>query len=64
MTQKVVTNDEEVTESKIFFLPIYGTFGRYVTNLRGTFVENVKKKSKINPPYCTSSAVCVFNLKE
>jgi hypothetical protein len=22
---------------------IFGTFGRYVTNLRGTFVENVKK---------------------
>jgi hypothetical protein len=44
MTQKVMTNDEEVSGSTIF-----GTFGRYVTNLRGTFVENVKK-SKINPP--------------
>jgi hypothetical protein len=22
---------------------IFGTFGRYITNLRGTFVENVKK---------------------
>jgi hypothetical protein len=27
---------------KIFFA-IFGTFGRYITNLRGTFVENVKK---------------------
>jgi hypothetical protein len=35
------------------FHAISGTFGRHVTNLRGTFVENVKKKSKINPPYCT-----------
>jgi hypothetical protein len=42
MTQKVVTNDEEVTGSKIFFY-IFGTFERYVTNLRGTFAENVKK---------------------
>jgi hypothetical protein len=25
------------------FFAIFGTFGRYVTNLRGTFVENVKK---------------------
>jgi hypothetical protein len=31
-------------------IAIFSTFGRYVTNLRGTFVENVKK-SKINPPY-------------
>jgi hypothetical protein len=51
MTQKVVTNDEAVTGSKNFFLAIFGTFGRYITNLRGTFVEN-GKKSKINPPYC------------
>jgi hypothetical protein len=36
---------------KIFFA-IFGNFGRHVTNLRGTFVENVKK-SKINPPYST-----------
>jgi hypothetical protein len=44
MTQKVVTNDEAVTGSKqIFFSPIFGTFGRYITNLRGTFVKNVKK---------------------
>jgi hypothetical protein len=42
MTQKVMTNDEAVTGYKIFFV-IFGTFGRYVTNLRGTFVENVKK---------------------
>jgi H2-forming N5,N10-methylenetetrahydromethanopterin dehydrogenase-like enzyme len=38
---------------KIFFIvAIFSTFGRYITNIRGTFVENVKK-SKINPPYCT-----------
>jgi hypothetical protein len=42
MTQKVVTNDEAVTGSKKIF-SIFCTFGRYVTNLRGTFVENVKK---------------------
>jgi hypothetical protein len=36
-----------------FFFTIFCTFGRYVTNLRDTFVENVKK-SKINPPYCTA----------
>jgi hypothetical protein len=42
MTQKVMTNDEAVTGSKICFA-IFGTFGRYITNLRGTFVENVKK---------------------
>jgi hypothetical protein len=41
MTQKVVNNDEAVTGSTIFFA-IFGTFGRYVTNLSGTFVENVK----------------------
>jgi hypothetical protein len=33
MTQKVVTNDEEVTGSKKIVLTIFGTFGRYVTNL-------------------------------
>jgi hypothetical protein len=51
MTQKVVTYDEAVTGLKIVFVvAIFGTFGRHVTNLRGTFVENVKK-SKINPQY-------------
>jgi hypothetical protein len=45
-----VTNDEAVTGYKFLFA-IIGTFGRYVTNLRGTFVENAKK-SIINPPYC------------
>jgi hypothetical protein len=25
------------------FFAIFGTFGRYVTNLKGTFAENVKK---------------------
>jgi hypothetical protein len=39
-------------QTKIFFA-IFGTFGRYVTNLRGTLVENVKK-SKINPLYPTA----------
>jgi hypothetical protein len=52
MTQKVVTNDETVTGSKKFFVAIFDTFEVYVSNLRGTFVEIVKK-SKINPPYCT-----------
>jgi hypothetical protein len=28
---------------KKLFFAIFGTFGRYITNLRGTFVENVKK---------------------
>jgi hypothetical protein len=42
MTQKVVTNDEAVTGSNKFFFAIFGTFGRYIINLRGTFVENVK----------------------
>jgi hypothetical protein len=28
---------------KKFFVAILGIFGRYITNLRGTFVENVKK---------------------
>jgi hypothetical protein len=28
---------------KKIFVAIFGTFGRYVTNLKGTFVENVKK---------------------
>jgi hypothetical protein len=39
-----------------FFFDIFPTFGGYVTNLRGTFVENVKK-SKINPPYCATHLV-------
>jgi hypothetical protein len=43
MIQKVMTQDEAVTASKKKFSPIFHTFGRYVTNLRGTFVENVKK---------------------
>jgi hypothetical protein len=34
---------------KKFFLPIFGTFGRYVTNLRGTFVENIKKPKSTHP---------------
>jgi hypothetical protein len=38
MTQKVITNDEAVTGSNFF--AIFGTFGRYVTNLGGTSVEN------------------------
>jgi hypothetical protein len=52
MTQKVVTNDEVVNWSDNFFA-IFGTFGRYVTNPRGTFFENVKKipKSTHHNPY-------------
>jgi hypothetical protein len=46
-----VTDDEAVTVGVKLFLAIFGTFGSYVTNLRGTFVENVKK-SKINLPMC------------
>jgi hypothetical protein len=61
MIQKVVTNDEAVAGSKHFFLAIFGTFERYITNLRGTFVENVKK-SKINPPYWTSSSMAKTRL--
>jgi hypothetical protein len=33
-----------------FFFAIFGTFGRYVTNFRGTFVENVKKSLKSTHP--------------
>jgi hypothetical protein len=50
MTQKVMTNNEMVTGSKNFFVAIFCTFGRYVTNLRGTFVENVKKSPKSTHP--------------
>jgi hypothetical protein len=48
MILDVVTNDEAVTWSKNVFA-IFGTFERYVINLRGTFGE-IEKKSKINPP--------------
>jgi hypothetical protein len=39
-------------QTKIFFaiFAIFGTFGRYVTNPRGTFVENVKKSPKSAHP--------------
>jgi hypothetical protein len=50
MTQKVVTNDEAVTGSDFFVVAIFGTFRRYVTKLRGGFVQKCKKKFKINPP--------------
>jgi hypothetical protein len=43
---------------KFFVVAIFGTFERYVTNLRGTFVENVKK-SKINPPYTVQYSTIV-----
>jgi hypothetical protein len=36
-----VTND---------FVAIFGTFGRYITHLRGTFVKNVKKSQKSTHP--------------
>jgi hypothetical protein len=61
MTQKVVTNDEEVTVSKKCF-DIFSTFGRYVKNLRGTFVDNVKKSPKSTHPikqYSIYCSVCV-----
>jgi hypothetical protein len=29
---------------KVFAVDIFGTFERYVTNIRGKFVENVKKE--------------------
>jgi hypothetical protein len=32
-----------------FFFAIFGTFGRYVTNLMGTFVENVKIPKSTHP---------------
>jgi hypothetical protein len=38
-----LTNDEVVTGPKKIFVAIFGTFGRYLTNLRDTFVVNVKK---------------------
>jgi hypothetical protein len=38
-----MTNDEAVFGPKNFFFAIFGTFRRYITKLRGTFVENVKK---------------------
>jgi hypothetical protein len=59
MTQKVVTNDEAVTGSKKFFLAIFGTFGRYITNLRGTFVENVKKSRKSTHPTVHCTGTCL-----
>jgi hypothetical protein len=51
-----MTNDEEVTGSNKFFFAILGTFGRYVTNLRGTFVKNVKKSKKSTRPIVQYSA--------
>jgi hypothetical protein len=43
-----VTYDKAVLgPTKLF--AIFGSFGRYATNPRGTFVENVKK-STLNPP--------------
>jgi hypothetical protein len=61
MPQKVVTNDEAVTGSKKIFFAIFGTFGRYVTNLRGTFVENVKKKVE-NQPTLLYSAIEIIRM--
>jgi hypothetical protein len=49
-SQNVVTNDEEVTWPKKIVFAIFATFGRYVTNLRGTLVENVKKSPKSTHP--------------
>jgi hypothetical protein len=50
MTEKVVVNDEAVTGSNKIFLRIFGTFERFVQNLRSTFIENVKKVKKNHPP--------------
>jgi hypothetical protein len=51
MTQKVVTNNEAITGSnQMFYLPIFGIFERWVTNIRGTFVENVKNSQKSTHP--------------
>jgi hypothetical protein len=57
MSQKVMTNDEAVTGSNKFCFAIFHTFGRYVTNLRGTFVENVKKVK--NQPTLLYSMFCL-----
>jgi hypothetical protein len=35
------------------YFAIFGTFGRHVTNLRGTFVLNVKKNPKSTHPNAT-----------
>jgi hypothetical protein len=44
MTQKVVTNDEAYTGSKHFFCYFRYFWKVYrITNIRGTFVENVKQ---------------------
>jgi hypothetical protein len=45
MTQKVVTNDEAFNGGKKIFFLLFSVLleGRYITNLRGTFVANVKK---------------------
>jgi hypothetical protein len=40
------------------FGAIFGTFGRYVTNLRGTFVENVKKSPKSTHPNIEGLQYC------
>jgi hypothetical protein len=48
MTSKV-TNDEEVTGSKIFFY-IFLTFERDTTKHRVTLLENVKKIQKSTHP--------------
>jgi hypothetical protein len=46
------------------FFAIFGTFGRYVTNLRGTFVENVKKSPKsTHPSIHTVPTVCTGTLQ-
>jgi hypothetical protein len=42
MTQKVETNDEADTKSKICFA-IFGTLARYVANIKGIPFKNLKK---------------------
>jgi hypothetical protein len=59
MTLKVVTSDEAVTGSKKILFAIFGTFGRHVPNLRGTFVENVKISPKSTHP--TVQCACIIS---
>jgi hypothetical protein len=54
MTQKVVIYNEEVNGSKTILLLFSVLFGKYVTNLRGTFVENVKKVQNQPTLMCTT----------
>jgi hypothetical protein len=41
---------QSLGQTNFFATNIFGTFGRYVTNLRGAFVVNVKKSPKSTHP--------------